>query len=143
MKVSLAVVDEFAHELVEAVTNDPKILRKGPFQGYSILSYYADSMVLTTTSGYNDHEAAAQCNLKIPTRDVLTRIVEGTWLHHRSDQPGVPNAATISFEPGQTDMLVHYYTGEEALPWVVTDGNRQQIREKLRPESIQPPTNLE
>ena len=121
--------------------SDPKILRRGPFQGYSILSYYANAMILTTTSGYNDGEPAAQGNLKIPTREILEEVVEGTWLAHRDDQPGTPNAAIIILDPTDTDLVVTYYTGDDALQWDIPDEELPAFRERLRPPSISPPAD--
>lgn len=139
MKVQIAADRKIADSLRDAIASDPKVIRVGPFKGYSTLSYYANMMTLTTTSGYVDGISAAQCNLTIPTRRLLARVVEGTWLANRNDQPGTPNAAIIVFDPTKTDLVVTYYTGNDALEWNVTDENRQAIRESLRPPSVEPP----
>lgn len=140
MKVQITADRKIADSLRDAIASDPKVIRVGPFKGYSTLSYYANMMTLTTTSGYVDGISASQCNLKIPTRRLLSRVVEGTWLANRDDQPGTPNAAIIVFDPAETDLVVTYYTGDDALEWNVTDENRQAIRERLRPPSVEPPS---
>ena len=139
MRIVLNVEQKYADTLRHALENDPKIVRKGSFQAHSTLSYYENMMIRTTVSGYNDYAPATQCNIKIPTGDILEQVVEGTWLANRNDQPGTPNAAIIVFDPTKTDLVVTYYTGNDALEWNVTDENRQAIRESLRPPSVEPP----
>ena len=139
MKLELTVDPRIANKLREAVKIDAHLLRQGPFQAITILSYYANAMILTTTSGYNDGEPAAQGNLKIPTREILEEVVEGTWLAHRDDQPGTPNAAIIILDPTDTDLVVTYYTGDDALQWDIQDDGINAFRERLRPPSITPP----
>lgn len=139
MKVSLGVEKVISNELAEAIFNDPKVTRNGHFDGFSTATIYADMMIRTMVSGYCHGEAPKKCSIKNPTSRLLTRVIEGTWLAQREDQPGVPNVAIVTHGREDRGIVVSYFTEEESTDWISAMHDLDSLREKLRPPSVRPP----
>ncbi|MFZ2512710.1 MAG: hypothetical protein WAW85_16640 [Gordonia sp. (in: high G+C Gram-positive bacteria)] len=141
MKISIPIDSAIAKSLRESVSSDPKVVRNGIFEGFSIFNYYADMMILTTTTGYKSRQPAIKCNLKISTREILTHAIEETWLQNREDKPGVPHAAIILLSPSEEETHMTYCTDSDAEQWAIEDKDLPQLREELRSDFISPPSN--
>lgn len=138
MLTSIHVDLEIAEKFIEAVRRDPYVQETGTFESFAFITFLSDGVGKISTFGYNSGEEEKSCNLKIPAQRLLAEVTEGTWLENRDDQPEMPVASILIYDPSVERMLVHYYTGADALEWSVADTNRHELSERLRPPSIAP-----
>ena len=131
--------DQQRMDLSRAVWTDPNATRKGPFEGYSILNYHANSIVSTVSSLYRAGESSINANLKIKTREKASEAFQDIWRNNIGTVPEFPFAEIFIYAYGDAVLTAHYWTGSDALKWDVDAIDISVIREKLRPASINPP----
>lgn len=140
MQVTYKVGEEIGKRLKATIFDDPKVTRNGTFDGLSVMSHYSNMVTQVIVTGYNVRTPAKKCNITLKTDEVLSTVIEGTWLKHRSDQPEAPNASILYLTREQETLEVHYFTGQDAYEWSPSDNDLEELRERLRPTSVAPPS---
>lgn len=140
MVTNIQLTPEIAEELVNLYTSDKDVQSEGEFEAFSILSYFSDSMIRTLSSSYRSGEPAINCSIDNIARRRIHNIIQNTWLDNQDRQPETPVAAIIVFDRQYTELSISYFTGPDSEQWSVDQIDADELRERLRPESVERPS---